>query len=43
MPAYRADPFIERAVDSVLLQSYRHLEVVVSPDDGQGYTWRPLG
>ena len=39
MPAYRADPFIERAVDSVLLQSYRHLEVVVSPDDGQSYAW----
>ncbi len=37
MPAYRAAAFIERAVRSVLQQTYPHWELLVVADDGEDY------
>lgn len=37
IPAYRAEPFIRRAVQSALGQTCRPLEIVIASDDGADY------
>ena len=32
IPAYNAEPFIERAIDSVLSQTYKNVEIIVIND-----------
>ncbi|MBX3166737.1 MAG: glycosyltransferase [Candidatus Eremiobacteraeota bacterium] len=42
MPAYNAAPYIERALDSILGQSYRNLEVLVCDDGSDDRTYMIL-
>jgi glycosyltransferase involved in cell wall biosynthesis len=39
IPAYRAESFIARAVQSVLAQSFQDFEIVIASDDAQDYQY----
>lgn len=39
MPAYNAAPYIERAIDSIMSQTFRNLELVIIDDASTDATW----
>lgn len=39
VPAWQAQAFVADAVASALAQTHRDIEVIVAPDDGEGYGW----